>query len=43
MLQPGTYWVNLQMPNVNTGDPAYWDQNSGVGMHVSWLPVAGLQ
>ena len=31
MLQPGTYWVNLQNANVNTGDPAYWDQNSGVG------------
>ena len=30
-LQPGTYWVNLQNTNVNTGDPAYWDQNSGVG------------
>ncbi len=30
-LQPGTYWVNLQNASVNTGDPVYWDENSGVG------------
>ena len=30
-LQPGTYWVNLQNAEVNTGDPVYWDENSGVG------------
>jgi len=28
-LGPGTYWLNLQNANVNTGDPVYWDENSG--------------
>ena len=28
-LAPGTYWVNLQNAQVNTGDPVYWDENSG--------------
>jgi uncharacterized repeat protein (TIGR03803 family) len=28
-LNSGTYWVNLQNAQVNTGDPAYWDENSG--------------
>ncbi len=31
ILQPGTYWVNLQNAFVNNGDPVYWDENSGVG------------
>lgn len=30
-LAPGTYWLNLQNAVVNTGDPVYWDENSGVG------------
>jgi len=30
-LNEGTYWVNLQNASVPTGDPAYWDENSGVG------------
>ena len=28
-LQPGTYWVNLQNASVSSGDPVYWDENSG--------------
>jgi len=28
-LDPGTYWLNLQNASVNTGDPVYWDENSG--------------
>ena len=28
-LAAGTYWLNLQNANVNTGDPIYWDENSG--------------
>ncbi len=28
-LTAGTYWVNLQNAVVNTGDPVYWDENSG--------------
>ena len=30
-LANGTYWLNLQNAVVNTGDPVYWDENSGVG------------
>ncbi len=30
-LTNGTYWVNLSNAVVNSGDPAFWDQNSGVG------------
>ncbi len=25
----GTYWLTLQNAVVNTGDPVYWDENSG--------------
>ena len=25
-----TYWLNLQNANVPSGDPVYWDENSGV-------------
>jgi len=25
----GSYWLNLQNAVVNTGDPVYWDENSG--------------
>lgn len=28
-LNGGTYWLNLQNAVVNTGDPVYWDENSG--------------
>ena len=28
-LNSGTYWLNLQNAVVNTGDPIYWDENSG--------------
>jgi len=30
-LSPGTYWMNLQNAAVSNLDPAFWDQNSGVG------------
>jgi PEP-CTERM motif len=30
-LDPGTYWLNLQNAATATGDPIYWDENSGVG------------
>jgi PEP-CTERM motif len=30
-LAAGTYWLQLQNAVVNTGDPVYWDENSGVG------------
>jgi PEP-CTERM motif len=28
-LNAGTYWLNLNNAVVNTGDPIYWDENSG--------------
>ncbi len=28
-LNAGTYWVNLQNASVPSGDPVYWDENSG--------------
>ncbi len=28
-LSTGTYWLNLQNALVNSGDPVWWDQNSG--------------
>ena len=28
-LAAGTYWLNLDNAVVNTGDPVYWDENSG--------------
>jgi opacity protein-like surface antigen len=31
-LQAGTYWLNLQNASVLSGDPVYWDENSG-GTH----------
>jgi uncharacterized repeat protein (TIGR03803 family) len=31
-LNGGTYWVSLQNAQVNSGDPAYWDENSGPSM-----------
>jgi hypothetical protein len=30
-LQNGTYWLTLSNAVVNSGDPIYWDENSGVG------------
>ena len=30
-LNSGMYWVNLQNASIPSGDPAYWDENSGVG------------
>jgi hypothetical protein len=37
-LNAGTYWVNLQNAFVNTGDPVYWDENSGVGCQSPGCP-----
>jgi len=30
-LAAGTFWLNLSNAVVNTGDPVYWDENSGLG------------
>ena len=34
----GTLWLSLQNAVVNTGDPVYWDENSGVGCHSPGCP-----
>ena len=31
-LNSGTYWVNLQNASVPSGDPVFWDENSGPSM-----------
>jgi len=30
-LNSGTYWINLQNASVPSGDPVFWDENSGAG------------
>ncbi len=37
-LNPGTYWLTLSNAVVNTGDPIFWDENSGVGCHSPGCP-----
>jgi len=43
MLQEGTYWVNLQNALVSSGDPVFWDENSGAGCHSSGCPSEASQ
>ncbi len=31
-LPPGTLWLTIENATVNTGDPIYWDENSGPSM-----------
>src|SRR5208337_1958182 len=33
-----TYWLNLQNAVVPSGDPVFWDENSGVGCHGTGCP-----
>jgi PEP-CTERM motif len=33
-----TYWLNLQTASTPSGDPVYWDENSGVGCGGSGCP-----
>ena len=37
-LNAGTYWINLQNASVPSGDPVYWDENSGGAQ--AWPPGA---
>ena len=37
-LNGNTYWLNLQNASVPSGDPAYWDENSGMGCHSQGCP-----
>jgi hypothetical protein len=40
-LNGGTYWLNLQNAQTTSGDPVYWDENSGVGCHSEGCPSEG--
>ena len=42
-LNAGTYWVNLQNASVPSGDPVYWDENSGVGCQGQGCPSLASQ
>ena len=42
-LNAGTYWVNLQDGFVNTGDPVFWDENSGAGCESEGCPSQAYQ
>ena len=39
-LSNGTYWMSLGNANVPSGDPAYWDMNSGAGCQSPGCPSA---
>jgi uncharacterized repeat protein (TIGR03803 family) len=42
-LNAGTYWVNLQNASVPSGDPVYWDENSGVGCQGQGCPSSASE
>jgi PEP-CTERM motif len=37
-LNAGTYWLNLQNAQTPSGDPVFWDENSGVGCQSPGCP-----
>ncbi len=41
-LAAGTYWLNLYNATVASGDPVFWDENSGKGCDRQRLPVIGF-
>ena len=38
-----TYWLNLQNASVPSGDPVYWDENSGVGCGGTGCPSSASE
>ena len=41
---PGsTYWINLQNASVPSGDPVFWDENSGVGCQSQGCPSQAVE
>ncbi len=42
-LNSGTYWLNLQNASVPSGDPVYWDENSGVGCNSPGCPSSASE
>ena len=37
-LNNGTYWLTLENGVTTSGDPVYWDENSGIGCHSPGCP-----
>ena len=42
MTSGSTYWFNVFNAAVPSGDPVYWDENSGKGCKLSRVLLAGL-
>lgn len=42
-LSNGTYWVSLGNAVVPSGDPAYWDENNGVGCQSPGCPSGAVE
>ena len=42
-LSGGTYWLNLQNAVVPSGDPVYWDENSGQGCSDTGCPSSASE
>jgi PEP-CTERM motif len=42
-LSSGTYWLNLQNAAVPSGDPVYWDENSGAGCKSGGCPSSASE
>ena len=38
-----TYWINIQNAAVPSGDPVFWDENSGNGCHSSGCPSQAVE
>lgn len=42
-LANGTYWLTLQNASVPSGDPVYWDENSGIGCQSNGCPSSASE
>jgi hypothetical protein len=42
-LNNGGYWLTLENATTNTGDPVYWDENSGVGCQSNGCPSSASE
>src|SRR5208283_618148 len=42
-LAGGTYWITLDNASVTSGDPVYWDENSGVGCGGAGCPSSAQE
>ncbi len=42
-LSNGGYWLTLENATTNTGDPVYWDENSGVGCQSYGCPSSASE